>query len=66
MNSVTYDATGSTSISVKSDSFYMWEPQPDISVYELARSMRYLVTGRVDGLADEPESVRRHWRKWMQ
>lgn len=63
MVSISYDPDGSNIVKVNSASAYMWEPQPDITTYELASSIRYLITGRPDGLDDESEGVRRHWRK---
>lgn len=42
---------------------YVFEPQPDITAYELACCMKYMFSHFTRELADEPESVRRHWRE---
>lgn len=42
---------------------YLYEPQPDITTYELSRCVIYLSRRMSHGLENEPESVRRHWRE---
>ena len=42
---------------------YIWEPQPDITPYELALCMPILVTRCSAGVKDLPAEARRHFKR---
>lgn len=54
--------TGTTALTVKPARNYLWDPQPDITSYELARALPFAL-GYSPAIETAPPEVRRHFKE---